>query len=476
LGENIIVLLGVVALGWARAENIGQDVVERWQSALSGGGLSLGHWLAVARDVSNASRLSNLELGGMADAVRPRKAGTGLLGALDDVVRVRNLQAHGGPPRGQVETAERLSILEPSIAQALEGSDFLASAELLQIEDCALQRGNDGFEIAALRLRGDHPDYERIRFLASDPLVDQTLVLRSGETMIDLTPFGLVRDCPKCGGREVYYPDRIEKDTTVFRSFDSRHELKDASWTSELIDIRSSSPKVAVQGTKHDDRPSLAPAAASTIRRGLPDVPPPPPPPSAGWPPPPLPPTAPRTRAAEFVATQARSGWDNRQQIMNGVASRTNSVLGRRVVARIIDWGVAFALLIAVMIPIGVVDGLFASHPPGQPNKLSGTASGLMFVVWIGACFAYEVIGTTKYGATLGKGARKLRVSRRDGAPLTTSTALVRAISGTAMLVIPPLNIIDVLWARWDDDGDTLHDKVSKTHVDHLGHVITQRF
>jgi len=82
--------------------------------------------------------------------------------------------------------------------------------------------------------------------------------------------------------------------------------------------------------------------------------------------------------------------------------------------------------------------------------------------------YAFVMIG--RWNATLGKFAVGIRVRRPDGTPagwreaalrpiLQTVVALVR-LSGVALLTL-----VDDLWMVWDQQNQTLHDKIAGTIV-----------
>jgi uncharacterized RDD family membrane protein YckC len=75
---------------------------------------------------------------------------------------------------------------------------------------------------------------------------------------------------------------------------------------------------------------------------------------------------------------------------------------------------------------------------------------------------AYFVWFHTKSGQTLGKKAARIRVVTIDGSPLTWGKALLRYIG---MLIGSSVFWLGNLWALWDSDRQTWHDKIAGTIV-----------
>ena len=108
----------------------------------------------------------------------------------------------------------------------------------------------------------------------------------------------------------------------------------------------------------------------------------------------------------------------------------------------------------------------------------------MVYLLWA----AYFLYFYSTSGQTLGKRAVGVRVVRRDGRPLDVSTGLRRvgmmSISSIGGLIVSLLNsgsrvsdasiltllfsiiqLLDYLWAFWDAEQQTLHDKVADTLV-----------
>ncbi|HEY8527510.1 MAG TPA: RDD family protein [Acidimicrobiales bacterium] len=231
LGERLTILLGALGLTWARALDLGDQATRDWRRSLRRG-ITLGAWLWTARAVAMEASRKGHEIGGLAPALAP--ADTGLNVALDALLRARNRNAHGGPPRGEVDLAEALAELTPSLERALAGAEFLAATDLLLIQECRAQRYEPTFAVSALLMTGDHPDFLPVRLTSSDVFLERTLVLRSGTDAFDMMPYALVDDCRTCRRRELFYPSRLDAAEALFVSFESNHELRTEEWVREL--------------------------------------------------------------------------------------------------------------------------------------------------------------------------------------------------------------------------------------------------
>jgi uncharacterized RDD family membrane protein YckC len=130
---------------------------------------------------------------------------------------------------------------------------------------------------------------------------------------------------------------------------------------------------------------------------------------------------------------------------------------------------VSFALLILAIVPVGLVDGIFSdsreSLSPGEEATLSGLATALILLLWIVASFAYEVVSTVKFGATLGKKAMKIRIVTRFGETPGIAASSIRSVAAIVLLTLFPMTVLDILWPLSDPNGEMLHDKVAGTRV-----------
>ena len=87
--------LGIMALGWCRANSLSPDGVVQWEKKLEPFGITLGTWIALIRSVSKAMATSPHDP--IARAVR--LSAEAALRGLETYNPTRNVYAHGGKPR-----------------------------------------------------------------------------------------------------------------------------------------------------------------------------------------------------------------------------------------------------------------------------------------------------------------------------------------------------------------------------------------
>lgn len=130
------------------------------------------------------------------------------------------------------------------------------------------------------------------------------------------------------------------------------------------------------------------------------------------------------------------------------MASRTLASVDRRFVAYAVDV-VILACLNFVVIIIGAVSG-------------SETWATLFMIAAYVIPFAYYVRAYSTNGQTWGKRLLGIRVVSLDGSPLTLGKGILRVIG--YMVSGIPLDL-GFLWAIWDKDKQTWHDKIAGTIV-----------
>jgi uncharacterized RDD family membrane protein YckC len=151
-------------------------------------------------------------------------------------------------------------------------------------------------------------------------------------------------------------------------------------------------------------------------------------------------PSTPDIAVAQGQAGQpSPAGRRARQAELAGVAPRAGALL--------ID-GILLALLVA---PVRLVASFMVS-------TLVGVA--------VACLYAGTLMSRSgdRNGQTLGKQVLDLRVVTEDGGPVSFARALVRDGLFKGLLSAFTL-LLDYLWALWDDDRQTLHDKAVATYV-----------
>lgn len=288
--------------------------------------------------------------------------------------------------------------------------------------------------------------------------------------MVDLTPFVLLHDCPRCGSREIYYPDRVNGSEATFRSFDRRHELKETAWTPELLGdvpydigvlhVSGAAPPAPHQprggSNGRTDAAAHSPAPNPQEKYSAPTA----------SPPPPIPPLSGSDRQPPALPDARRNG--QREGLVFPPAAappNARASWGRRAKARLVDSIVYFGLLLFILVVAAIVDP-FASQAPDGTEQMSDAAGFTGLFVWIAACVGYEVLGTARFSGTLGKKAFQLEVVRaKSGEPPDTKASVIRAVSASLMLLVPFLNLLNFAWPVWDDEDQALHDKAANTKV-----------
>jgi len=126
----------------------------------------------------------------------------------------------------------------------------------------------------------------------------------------------------------------------------------------------------------------------------------------------------------------------------------------RRMIAAVYDWLLVIALMMIVSTPVIAMLGDAIS--PANPFYR------IAMLLVAGAFFT----GFWSHGGqTLGMKAWRLRLRRRDGAPVTLARAVLRFVYASAALLAGGLGF---LWMLWDKEALTWHDRWSDTTVELL--------
>lgn len=147
----------------------------------------------------------------------------------------------------------------------------------------------------------------------------------------------------------------------------------------------------------------------------------------------------------------------------------------RRVGATIIDGLVLTPVIVPLLIPIfrRLIDEV--NRAAQQGTQVDATALAAHFAGYSLAIAAiqylYQAIMIGTWGATVGKFAVGVRVRKADGSNATWSQAFLRPLLqlGISLLnlvaQIGIVSLLDYLWMLWDNQKQTLHDKVAGTIV-----------
>lgn len=99
--------------------------------------------------------------------------------------------------------------------------------------------------------------------------------------------------------------------------------------------------------------------------------------------------------------------------------------------------------------------------PSGSPKGGSIAAGAAVLVVGIIviAVLYFRALGRT--GQTWGRKIANIKVIGMDsGQPIGVGKAVGRYLIQVVFGIVPFLQLLDILWMLWDDDKQTLHDKV----------------
>jgi hypothetical protein len=238
--EALTVTLGISATAWLCATGKSVPSITDMYGAFLRGGVSQGRWLAVLNDARPiVARDDGVD--GLAKALQRRKGGAGLPADLEVLLQERNRWAHGARPRTAVEAGLRVLEIGPALEDALESALPFASAPWLLTQSSSFQRKGT-FSVSALRVMGDHPEFERTRFESGAPLLDETFYLMTALGPIDLTPLVVMRYCNTCHRPEVCYADRIDnRHGVALKGFASGHVIFDSTLVGDVQALLGSS-------------------------------------------------------------------------------------------------------------------------------------------------------------------------------------------------------------------------------------------
>ncbi len=133
---------------------------------------------------------------------------------------------------------------------------------------------------------------------------------------------------------------------------------------------------------------------------------------------------------------------------------------GSRLMAFLID-GFAIALAAGAF---GMIFWLLRSASLGFINDKEGEPAGYygFRIVIAMAALAYVIVMTAMDGQTLGKKVTGVIVLQEDGKIISLQTSILRTVASFVSLL--PLGL-GYLWAIWDKEHQTWHDKIAKTAV-----------
>lgn len=132
--------------------------------------------------------------------------------------------------------------------------------------------------------------------------------------------------------------------------------------------------------------------------------------------------------------------------------------IGVRFLASLIDGIVRSVIFVGIGLASNALFPLLDAN--GDTNPAGTLVYGLFALI---AFFAYDVIPTANTGATVGKHLMKIRVVGTNGQNLGIGRSFLREVIGkwVSGLVFS----LGYLWALWDADKQSWHDKIASTYV-----------
>jgi uncharacterized RDD family membrane protein YckC len=120
------------------------------------------------------------------------------------------------------------------------------------------------------------------------------------------------------------------------------------------------------------------------------------------------------------------------------------SVVGSRIVAGIIDLAIFIALFVVFAVAFGDASGDSSDDGASFNVNLNGLPAVALFLIWLTYFTVLEAIS----GATLGKRAMGLRVTRVDGGPISWGASLgrnlLRVVDGLPFLYLLGVIVIAI--------------------------------
>jgi uncharacterized RDD family membrane protein YckC len=141
-----------------------------------------------------------------------------------------------------------------------------------------------------------------------------------------------------------------------------------------------------------------------------------------------------------------------------------------RLAAYLIDVGLVATVWAALLVPIAIFTGQIDTT--GDQQQISGVFGLFAIIAVMLIAGLYAAIALYLRETTVGKHAAGIAVRRDDGSRISFRRALVRELlarqllfgAGGAFLAGLP-QLLDVLFPLWDDQAQTLHDKIAGTIV-----------
>jgi uncharacterized RDD family membrane protein YckC len=160
-----------------------------------------------------------------------------------------------------------------------------------------------------------------------------------------------------------------------------------------------------------------------------------------------------------------------------GVAGYPYAEWVDRVLAALIDGGIAAGVMIVLYIIFGIIGGVITGiGASADSDALRGFGSLSCCIGFLLAGLSVFIVGVynkvflvSKRGFSIGQGVMKLKVVDALGNIPQVGTLLLRLLVQVALGFIPIigffLGLLNLLWPLWDEKKQTLHDKAVGTFV-----------
>lgn len=230
LVELTAVTLGVLALGWCRAQSLSLDVVDKWEKQLDPFGIALGTWINVIRSASKV--MAGYPNDPLARAVR--LSADAAVRGLETYQPTRNVYAHGGKPRLWPDQEAAVSELDNGVSAILDGIKPLTDVQLSLVRNC--QFSGSAYVADLEALTGFAEPFPPRKIRCQTPFTPGNVVASHRGSLgsaVDLTPFCVWQPCPVCHRDELFYLHQRRKRRSSYFSFSTGHRRISRGETAE---------------------------------------------------------------------------------------------------------------------------------------------------------------------------------------------------------------------------------------------------
>jgi hypothetical protein len=235
--ENVLAYLGTLGIALARDAGLSLSSEDGLGKHLKGcwsRGVSAGHWVRILRETARSLRASDGP-GRLPEfpSVYWRRSGgeSGLGKVLKDIPRIRNDFHHSRTSPNEYEEAG--AELHEKLMTLYAGLRFLATYPLWYVTDCAKRRGSPLWQVTYKLCAGDNAQFRTLDAEVAEYLYRDSVYLKTPGHLVDLTPWIVMRTCPKCGSQAMFFVEKIDpKDEEVtYKSFNRGHiDQTDQYW------------------------------------------------------------------------------------------------------------------------------------------------------------------------------------------------------------------------------------------------------